>query len=187
MPSVTHEVRNSLIDPTRTFKLDENGVSWSEPKGSQQRGYSDITSVHLISYPNTGGLQYQCTLADRTGKKTKIRSHHYVSLGNFEDRSDSYGPFIRELVARLGSQGHAVKFYQGSNIMRAVWTVLFTLSVLILVGYVFALIGGAGRSWGVIAPMTVIALFLPVTWTMIGRSVAGTFDPKTPPSGLLGN
>lgn len=128
----------------------------------------------------------QCTVHDRAGGKVKIRSHHYVSLANFEDRTASYGAFLRALMTRLAASSHDVKFLQGSNVMHTVWLVLFGLSILLLAGFVLALIGGADLSWDFIVPMAGIALFLPVSWSMIGQGWAGTFDPKSPPAEFLG-
>jgi len=182
----THEVRNSLIDPVRSFRLLDDRLLWQEAGSQRERRYADITSVHLIAYPGYGGQPLQCTLTDRDGKKIKIRSHSYVSLGNFQDRTATYGPWIRALLANLEAKGHGVGFYYGSNIMRAVWSTLFWLSVLVLVGYMFALIGGAGRSVGTIAPMAFVAVFLPVSWLMIRQNRPGTFDPKSPPPQMLG-
>lgn len=186
MPDPTHEVRNSLIDPVRVFGLDDDSLYWQAGERREQRRYADIASVHLITYPGYGGRPLQCTLTDRAGKKILIRSHHYVSLGNFQDRTGTYGPFIKALVSRLDAQGHDVAFDYGSSIMRAVWTTLFWLSVLVLVGYAFALIGGAGYSLEVAVPMTVVMVLLPVSRSMIGRSRPGTFNPKAPPTEMLG-
>ncbi len=186
MTVVTHEVRNSLIDPARNFRTNSEGLQWQAGGETSAKNFSEIVTLHLISYPGYGGQPLQCTLIDRAGKKIKIRSHHYVSLGNFEDRTATYGPLIRELIAGLEATGDQVHFYRGSNMMRAVWSVLFWLSVLVLIGCGFTLIGGAGLSFGAIAPMTVVAVFLPVCWAMIGRSKAGVFDPKAPPPELLG-
>jgi hypothetical protein len=186
MPDPSHEVRNSAIDATRVYNLDGEGLNWRDGDRQELRRYADIATVHLISYPSYGGLHLQCTLTDRAGKKVKIGSHHYVSNGRFEDRGKSYGAFIRELVARLGSQGHDVGFHYGSRIMWVVWMVLFWSSVVILIGFIFAVIGGTRLSWSSIAPISVVAVFLPVSWSMIGRNRAETFDPKSPPAGFLG-
>jgi hypothetical protein len=183
----THEVRNSINDPSRTFRLHSDRLSWQEADRQQERLYTAIATVHLIAYPGYGGEQLQCTLIDRAGKKLKIHSHHYVSLGRFEDRSASYGMFVRELAARLGTYGNGVAFRHGSGVMHAVWTSLFWLSVVVLAGFAFAFVGGQRPSVAAISSLTVVAMFLPVTRVMIGRNVAGTFDPKAPPGSLLGD
>lgn len=186
MADPIHAVRNSLIDATQTYRLGDDALVWQDGDRSEQRRYADIASVHLISYPGYGGQPLQCTLKDRAGKKIKIRSHHYVSLGNFEDRTATYGPFIRELAARLGTHGQDVAFHCGSRIMWAVWVTLFWLSLLVLVGYVFALIGGVEISWNTISPLVVLVVFLPVSRAMMGQSWAGTFEPGSPPPAMLG-
>jgi len=187
MPNVTHEVRNSLADPARLFELEDEGLSWLENGTRKTRRYADIAKVHLIAYPGEGGTrQMQCTLHDRAGCKVKIRSHHYVSLANFEDRTASYGAFMRTLMTRLATSGRDVKYLQGSNIMHMVWLVLFGLSIILLAGFLFALIGGAGGTWDFFVPMAGLALFLPVSWSIIGQGWAGTFDPNNPPAEFLG-
>lgn len=186
MAGPTHEVRNSLIDSTRHFGVEDDGLTWEEGDRRDSRRFQDIKSVHLIAYPGYGGKHLQCTLTDRKGKKIKIRSHHYISLGNFQNRSQSYGPFVQLLTAGLGLHGQSVTFYCGSKIMRAVWAVLFWLSILVLVGYLFAIIGGVALSWATIATIAIFVTLLPTSWAMIRQNKPETFDPNAPPPDFLG-
>lgn len=186
MSDLMHEVRNSLADATRAFRLEPDAVSWREGDRQERLLYSEIASLHLSSYSDLQELQRQCTLTDRAGKTLKIRSHHYVSLGNFEDRTATYAPFIRALIDRLAGEGSPVAFEQGSRIMGLVWTAIFWLSAIMIVGFVALLFSGDGFSLGALVPIAILLGFVAFSRVMMGQSKAGSFDPKSPSSDLLG-
>lgn len=186
MSDQIHEVRNNLADATRAFRLEPDAVSWRQGDHQERLLFSDIASLHLTSYSDLQELQRQCTLTDRAGKTLRIRSHHYVSLGNFEDRTSTYAAFIRALIDRLAAEGSSVAFEQGSRFMALVWTAIFWLSALMIVGFVALLFRGEGVSLGAFVPIVILLGFLAFSRVMIGQSKAGPFDPNLPPADLLG-
>lgn len=186
MSDVTHEVRNSLVDATRVFDLEPDAVGWREGDHQDRLRFSDVVSLHLSSYSDLEGIQRQCTITDRAGKPLKIRSHHYVSLGNFENRTSTYAPFIRALIDCLSSEGSNVVFLQGSRIMSLVWTAMFGISAVMIVGFVALLFGGEGVSLSGLVPIFILLGFLGFFKVMMGQSKYSSFDPKAPPVELLG-
>jgi hypothetical protein len=133
-----------------------------------------------------GGEQFQCTVRGRKGGKVKIRSHHYRSLGNFEDRSGTYAPFIRELVHRISARSSQARFLAGSSVTWAVWLTLAVLWVGVVVLLIAALLDGATLPRAGIAAIVICLIAGPFIWRRIRQGSGREFDPAHPPPGLTG-
>ena len=182
-----HAVRASITGGERRFMLDSDTLSWNDDKGSDRIRYADISRVQLIKYPAAGGEHCQCTLSMRRGGKLKIRSHHYKSLGSFEDRSASYAKLVRELCARVDTASSGTRFIAGSTAMWYVWVALLVGMGGICVLFLVVMIGGGDLTIGTIAPVIAFFLFLPAILKLIRRGQAKTFDPQLPPPELIGS
>jgi len=186
MTEPTHTVRNSLIDKERTFALRSDAVHWSDAGGQGQMAYADVQDMRMISYPSTGGECCQCTLRDRSGNKVKLRSQHYRSLNNFENRSDTYAPFVRALAQRIAQRAPKAEFIAGSTVMWIVWLILGVLCALVGVLVVTSLIDGMPPLGAGIMAVAICLAAMPVAWRKIKEGRANTFDPASPPRDLLG-
>ncbi|AKI01531.1 hypothetical protein IMCC20628_02836 [Hoeflea sp. IMCC20628] len=142
--ALLHSVRNGLMDKESLFALEPDRLFWSGKSGTDSVAYADIISVRLTSYSisarGSEGTHYQAKVSRRGGRSIKIRSHHYVSLGNYENRSDSYAPFIRELCRRIASHAPKARFFSGSTALWVFWIVaalLFVLGAVFLAAMVY--------------------------------------------------
>ena len=182
-PALRHSVRNSLVDSERGYALEPDRLSWSEKKGHGSVAYAEIASVQLIGYAGSGGGQYQATIRRGNGKPIKIRSHHYVSLGNFEDRGESYAPFIRELCRRIAASAPKARFLSGSTYLWIIWLVVALLMALVAILAVSAAyLPGAPA----LPAFLVLLAGAPLIWREARKGPKTTFDPKDPPPELLG-
>ncbi|MBX9758719.1 MAG: hypothetical protein K2Y29_08060 [Beijerinckiaceae bacterium] len=55
----------------------------------------------------------RCDLVDAQGRRTSLFSTRYVSVGNFEDQSQSYTPFVAELTRRVMAAHPRVRVCSG--------------------------------------------------------------------------
>lgn len=115
MTGLTHSVRNSLADRERTFALGGDALHWRDDKAKGAMPYADVRDMRLISYASPNGTCFQCALRGKSGDKVKLRSQHYVSLNNFDDRRQSYAPFVRELASRVAARSPEAAFIAGST------------------------------------------------------------------------
>lgn len=182
----THTVRNSLIDRERTFSLGTGALQWKEAGGRGELRYAAVRRMRLIAYPSTGGEHCQCTLSAGRGRKVKLRSHHYSSLGAFEDRTDTYAPFVRELSRRIAAAAPDARFLAGSTGMWFVWLGLFATVAMVVALLLLALLGGGAQEAGVVAPLVALTFAVPAGWKVLRRGKAAEFDPADPPADLLG-
>ena len=186
MTELIHSVRNSLASGERTFRLSNDALCWTE-FGRAQRclAYADIRAMQLVSYASPIGRALQCMLRSKAGGKIKLRSAHYRGLGDFEDRTNTYGPFIRALAGRIGAANPDATFIAGSTGLWILWLVVG----LIWVGVV-GLLSLALFETSLLGTLAIAlgfgAVFPPLIWREVRSGGAKTFDPHTPPGTLLG-
>jgi hypothetical protein len=187
MGELTHRVRNAITDRERTWTLEPDALLWRDDNGGQgQIPYADITRLQLIDYASYGGRIYQCAIEQKGGKGAKIRSHSYISLGNFEDRRQTYAPLIRDLAARVAEANPDAEFIAGSTGLWVAWTIVGLLAIVML-GFFFASFGAGGPSLnGTIMVAVILLIGGPIIWRQLKYGRAKSFDPKNVPPELIG-
>ena len=186
MTDLAHTVRNSLVDREWTFRLDTDALV-IDGKAKQVRvPYDDIRKVQLIAYANTGGEQYQCALSTGSHGRIKIRSHSYVSLGNFEDRSETYVPFLRELMKRVAAGSPEAEFVSGNTALLVVWLVVLLLFILGLATVALAFVDGLAGTWKFALTVAVLLVSGPILWRRLRKGEVRRFDPDNPPLDGIG-
>lgn len=178
-----HSVRNNLIEGECSYVLEPERLSWAGKAGGGSVPYGAFTRVHLIGYAGSGGRQYQATLKRKDGKPVRIRSHHYVGLGQFEDRGQSYAPFIRELCHRIAAAAPGSRFVSGSTGLWIAWLVVCLLAALLAI---LAVSLAYLPSAPALPAILVLLVSAPLIWREACKGPATTFDPDSPPFDLLG-
>lgn len=190
MTEWTHRVRNSLIDGERTYRLTPDALCWTETGRSDGRlAYADARSMQLISYVSPIGRALQCKVRGATGEKALLRSAHYRKLGNFEDRTDSYGPFARELAKRIYEANPKAAFIAGSTGLWLMWLtvgVIWVGAVALIAAALFEAMFDAPLLASFAVALGVCAICLPLIWREVRSGGSRPFDPLAPPEALLG-
>lgn len=186
MTAPAHSVRNSLADKERSFTLGPDALHWSDAGGEGRMPYADVQRMHLIAYTSPIGETYQCTVRANAGKKIKLRSAHYVSLNNFEDRGTTYAPFVRALASRIAVAAPQAKFIAGSTALWMVWVIVGLLSLGVFVLLILSTFDGLPAAGPWIIAIVVCAIAAPWIWRRVREGAAKTFDPSAPPPALLG-
>jgi len=174
-----HAARNGFASGERTWVLGAEALAWREGVEQGHIPYRDVAEMRLLSFGLITGVRYQCVLRTRDGARFRICSHHYRNLGNSEDRTASYGPFIRELALRVARHAPGTRFVAGST------TIWFLLSIA-AISLVALLTGGAalgGDSWWA---YILAALVTPAVIHQIWQHRSAIFNPNDPPRKMLG-
>ena len=114
------------------------------------------------------------------------RSHHYMGLNRFEDRSHTYAPLIGELCRRVAAVHPNARFIAGSTGMWFVYLMLVVLMsglgillLLVPLETLFSMTGAAGA-------LIALVMFGSTVWRMMRKGKGRDFDPQQPPAVLLG-
>lgn len=184
MTYLQHAARISLANKLTTFSLDADALRVDDGAAPQSIAYGAIKKLQLISYAGAAGRQGQLTIYAAGHGKVKTRSHHYVSLANFENRSSSYAPFVRELCRRVAAANPNAVFQRGSAGLWFVWLVVLALIGIVLLLLVVSLFDGSisAKALGGIFGLSII---LPIAWRSVRGNKALAFNPDDPPADLL--
>lgn len=117
MPDLTYQVRRSLAANTEEYSLTGTALLW--PGGSVP--FSQIKTVRIYSVPGiwlfgAGKVAFgsrRCAITFDSGAAIELTNQHYLSFGNFEDRSSAFYPFVSALVARVRTANPAAQFVSG--------------------------------------------------------------------------
>jgi len=117
LPNLTYQVRRSLAANTEEFALTDTALLW--PGGSVP--FSQIKTVRIYSVPGmwlfgAGKVAFgsrRCAIILDSGAAIELTNQHYLSFGNFEDRSSAFYTFVSELIARVRTANPAAQFVSG--------------------------------------------------------------------------
>ena len=147
MPNLTYQVRRSLAANTEEFTLTDTALLW--PGGSA--AFSQIKTVRIYSVPGmwlfgAGKVAFgsrRCVITLDSGATIELTSQHYLSFGNFEDRSQAFYTFVSALVAQVRTANPAAQLVSGMPPM--LWWFWFLsfglLAVLLILFTALGLIG----------------------------------------------
>ena len=186
MTAPTHTVRNSLADKERSFTLGPDALQWSDAEGEGRMPYAEVRDMRLVAYTSPIGETYQCTVRANTGDKVKLRSAHYVSLNNFEDRGATYGPFVRALAPHIAAAAPKAKFIAGGTALWIVWLIVGLLCLGVFVLLILSMFEGLPAAGPWVIAIAVCAIAVPWTWHRVREGAAKAFDPAAPPPALIG-
>lgn len=145
------------------WRITDDAMVARDHKGREDVGpWREVTALRLGYEPTQYKTwRHVIELKFRNGAKWTIDNVHFAGVGEFENRSATYAPFVREAVAKVrelaprakGRVGSAPVFY---------WTSVIVLGLLFAVLAVILLLVPVAEFPGVVwAKLGIIALFLP--------------------------
>jgi hypothetical protein len=135
LPNLTYQVRRSVAANTEEYTLTDAALLWSG--GSAP--FAHIKSVRIYSTPGMWMLgagkvaveTQRCVITLDSGASILFTNQHYLSFGNFEDRSPAFFQFFSALAARVRTANPAAQILSGMPPMLW-WFWFLTPSVLII-------------------------------------------------------
>ncbi|CPR20553.1 protein of unknown function [Candidatus Filomicrobium marinum] len=182
MGTVSHSMRRHTFCGERTLSLDDNALSISGDGETHLISYQDIQSIK-VAYHGFGSSRSEFLFATKHHGKHKVTSHHYVSLGLFEDRSSTFYPFLSALCERVARANPSARFKEGSvlYIVIALTVFLLTAGVTGVLLYQVIFFGSEGTDisilFGILGSATAAYLSAKTIVTNRVRS----FDPMNVP------
>jgi hypothetical protein len=184
--SISHTVRASALESQKTWRIDGDKL-WICNEGQPELALPLNSILKLrLSYdpsriePNL----YRCRLYNRIGKCATIQNCHYQGIASFEDRTESYLPFVHALISRLASVNPHCQFISGtSHLSWWAHAIFITVSFSFLALVLFYLYSAVG--WLAILKLLIIAFFIPTALQWFIKNWPRTFSPHSIPNKLL--
>lgn len=181
MAGPSYSVRPNMLAGVETYSLDDDALTVQTGATLKRVPYRDVEAVRLITYPGMESQQGQCTVTTRAHGKLKIRSHHYVALGDFEDRSAAYGAFLRELFRRVHAANPDTRFLWGSGGIRIGWLLVLLCAVVGWVVWIAVVFEGTANLVHVVLVFLALALATRLGLYGFAANKVASFDPAEPP------
>lgn len=156
----------------QTWTVTPEALLWSIPRGTTESlAWRDITEVRLGFEPTRFKWdRYRLSLTARGGRLWSIDNQHFAGVGDFENRSATFVPFMLACVERIAALSPRARARLGSS-SASYWTQLifvatmFALLVLVLI----LLPTQHGTVFWIKAAVIVLSLPLLVQWIRKAR------------------
>lgn len=170
---LTYTKRNNLFEKgEREWRVTEEAILCRDPQGGEQSiPWRDIESVRLAYAPTRFKTwRHAMVLKFRNGLSWTIDNVHFKGIGDFEDRSAAYTPFVREVIAHIRAKAPQARARVGSTPI-AYWISVISLtlmfSVLAMLLIAVPIVEFPGVVW---VKLLIIAFFLPTLFLWAKRA-----------------
>lgn len=162
--TVSYAKRRNLFEKGEwEWRVTDDALVARDPKGAEDIGrWRDVVAVRLGFEPTRFKTwRHVIELRFRNGAKWQIDNVHFAGVGDFENRSASYNPFVHAVVAQLKAKAPDAKGRVGSAPV-FYWVSVIGLSILFaFLGMLLLAIPIAEFPGMVWVKLGLIAFFLP--------------------------
>jgi hypothetical protein len=137
--TVIYRKRQTLFSKAETeWRVDDEALVERDPSGYERRtSWRDVTSVRLAYAPTRWkAWRYVFVLYLKSGGKIEIDNAHFAGVGDFEDRSESYTPFVRAALERVRALAPEARMRAGSSVVGYILNLLFVGSMFAILAIV---------------------------------------------------
>lgn len=160
----SYTFRKSAFDKLCEWTAAKQGLVRSDENGDLQIPYKDIRSIRLQFQPyfRYRNNNYCCEITTPNGT-FQILSTHYVGFAEFEDRSETYTPFVKAFVKNLKSQNPNCIIHTGQKPSAFLGNIALIVASALLVYFLWPMIPLSNK----VLP---IALLLLGAWSYLKMS-----------------
>ncbi len=173
----------------REWRVEDDALVSRGVSGHERRyAWRDMVSVRLFHEPNRHRpWRYVFELQPKHQRKIILDNAHFVARGSYEERSESYTPFVRAALARVASEKPRLQVLIGETPKRYFFLLLAALVAFCALAYALIAIPTPLDAWeySSLAKLVVILLMLPVLWRwVLGSMPRGVPLDAIPPRAL---
>jgi hypothetical protein len=188
-PVIYRRRRNALSQGEREWRVEEDALVSRGSSGHERRyRWSEIVSVRLCSSPSGAcPWRYVFELQPKHQRKIVIDNAHYLGARAFEERSDTYAPFVRAALARWAERHPGGRALIGETPKRYFFLLLTALLALGALAFVLAAVPTPLDSlpFSSLVKLCIILLMLPIFWRwVIGTMPRGVAPGEIPERAL---
>jgi hypothetical protein len=187
---VTYRRRRGAISRTeREWRVEEDALVTRGGSGRERRyPWSDIVSVRLLHDPvRTRPWRYVFELQPKHARKIIIDNAHYIGERAFEERSDSYTPFVRAAVARWAAVHPKGRALIGETPKRYFFLIIGALISLGGLAYLLVAVPTPldALPYAAVIKLGIILLMLPIFWRAVLKAIPRGVAPDQIPDRAL--
>lgn len=164
--------RNAVSRSEREWRVERDALVSVGSSGRARRwAWRDIVSVRLYYDPTPQKpFRHAFELQPRDGAKIELDNAHFLSRGNFEERSDTYAPFVHAALERVAAENPKARALIGETPRRYFFLMLGSLLALGALAFALVTVRSPldALPFADLAKFGVILLMLPVfgIWVM---------------------
>ena len=187
---VTYRRRRGAISRTeREWRVEDDALVTRGGSGRERRyRWSDIVSVRLLHDPvRTRPWRYVFELQPKHARKIVIDNAHYTGERAFEERSESYTPFVRAAIARWAAVHPKGRALIGETPKAYFFLTIAALLALGALAYALVAIPTPldSLSYAPAIKLGVILLMLPFFWRAVIKAIPRGVAPDAIPDRAL--
>jgi hypothetical protein len=184
--ALTYSFRAHAFVKEATWRI-EDGMLTCEQQGQTMRfPLAGATDVRLVFDPaRVAYNRFGCNVRFRDGREAVLLNQSYSGFADFEDRSGSYVPFVRALIARIAQANPACRFHAGKPALGYVASLAFLFAIFLLLALVLWVTETVSLSGLVTVKLIIIAAMLPTLYLYVRKNRPRPFEPAAIPDDLL--
>lgn len=188
-PVIYRRRGSAIARSEREWRVEDDALVTRGGSGREKRyRWRDIVSVRLLHDPNrTRPWRYVFELQPKHARKIVIDNAHYAGERTFEERSDSYTPFVRAAVARWAVEHPKGKALIGETPKRYFFLLIGSLIGLGVLSYILVAVPTPLDSlpYAGLIKFGIILLMLPIFWRWVLKIVPRGVAPDAIPERAL--
>jgi len=155
----------------REWRVDPHALVLRTVSGHEMAyGWRDVTTVRLRHNPSRFNLQrHVFEIAFKNNIDWSIDNGHYAGFATFEDRTETYIPFVRAALARIAAEAPNAKVYTGTSLISYIAQVaLVAVAFAALVALFLTIpVFESSNPWWIGLKLLIIAALLPPFFTWV--------------------
>ena len=162
---------NAFEKAEHVWRVEDDCLIWTRPTGeSLTLLWKDVGAIRAAYAPTRWkSWRYIFELTTRKGSKLLIDNGHFKKVGDFEDRSATFIPFVLAIVDRVIAHAPDAKASIGASPASYFGQLGFMLSMMALLAWVLIMLP-TPLGWLVILKLLLIAAMLPIAWNWAVKS-----------------
>lgn len=188
-PVIYRRRRNAISRTEREWRVEDDALVSRGSSGRDRRyRWSDIVSVRLLRDPAPARpWRYVFELQPKHARKIVIDNAHYTGERSFEERSETYTPFVRAAVARWAEVHPKGRALIGETPKRYFFLTIAALLGLGALAYAIVAIPTPldSLSYAIVIKLGVILLMLPFFWRAVIKAIPRGVPPDAIPERAL--
>lgn len=188
-PIIYRRRRSAISRTEREWRVEDDALVTRGGSGRERRyRWSDIVSVRLLHDPvRTRPWRYVFELQPKHARKIVIDNSHYAGERAFEERSETYTPFVRAAVARWAEKHPKGRALIGETPKRYFFLLLGSLLGLGVLSYILVAVPTPldALPYAIGVKLGIILLMLPIFWRWVVKIVPRGVAPDEIPDRVL--